>query len=180
VPAKLSTTVGKIKLLSNKDNANLIFKFHEFMKYNGVSERHQNNNLKAIVSYSNFLGNRSFKDIDKKEDVLSYLQTKIKTKDTDPDQKWITTYNDYLHRIKHFFRWLHNEHEQQTPVPMDLWKTPEFVGLLKPRKTKRITPYSETEIWEKDEFLSIIKFEPLKEIKPPWPCYGILMLDLMK
>jgi hypothetical protein len=87
---------------------------------------------------------------------MSYLQTKIMTKDKDPDQKWITTHLDYLHRIKHFFRWMHNEHgQQQTPVSIDLWKNPEFVGLLKSGKTKRITPYSESEIWEKHEFLSI-------------------------
>lgn len=58
MPAKLSTTVSKIGLIANHENANLIFKFYEFMKYNGSLERHQNNNLKEIVSYSNFLGNK--------------------------------------------------------------------------------------------------------------------------
>jgi hypothetical protein len=48
---------------------------------------------------------------------------------------------------------------------MDLWKNPDFVELLRPRKTKRITPYSETETWEKDEFLSIIKYDPFKRNK---------------
>jgi len=66
------------------------------MKYNGVSERHQNNNLKATISFSNFLGNKSLKEIHKKEENLSYLQTKIKSKEDDPEQRWITTYNDYL------------------------------------------------------------------------------------
>ncbi len=59
--AKLSTTVNKDKSLSNHANANLVLRFHEFMKYNGVSARHQNNNLKAIASYSLFLGNKSLK-----------------------------------------------------------------------------------------------------------------------
>jgi hypothetical protein len=36
------------------------------MKYNGVPERHQNNNLKAIVSYSTFLGYKSLKEISQK------------------------------------------------------------------------------------------------------------------
>ncbi|MBA3749554.1 MAG: hypothetical protein H0X03_01395 [Nitrosopumilus sp.] len=49
MPAKLSITVNKIKLLSNQDNAKLILGFCEFMKENGASERHQNNNLKAII-----------------------------------------------------------------------------------------------------------------------------------
>src|SRR6185295_7214233 len=41
---------------------------------------------------------------------------------------------------------------------MHLWN-------LKPKKTKRLSPYSETEIWEKDEFLSIIKYEQFQRNK---------------
>jgi integrase/recombinase XerD len=37
--------------------------------------------------------------------------------------------------------------------------------MLKPKKTKRMTPYSETEVWEKEEFLSIIKYEQYKRNK---------------
>ena len=48
---------------------------------------------------------------------------------------------------------------------MDLWKTPAFIESLKPKKTKRLSPYSETEIWEKDEFLSIIKYEQFQRNK---------------
>ena len=134
------------------------------MKENGASERHQNNNLKSIISYSQFLDKdqRSLKDVDTKEDILSFLQTKIKSKEEDSDQKWITTYNDYLHRIKHFYRWLYNETKNAS---MDLWETPTFLVQLKPKKTKRLSPYSEAEIWDKDEFLSIIKYEPYKRNK---------------
>jgi hypothetical protein len=49
------------------------------MKYNAVSERHQNNNLKAFVSYSTFLGNKSLKNISEQDDILSFLQTKIRS-----------------------------------------------------------------------------------------------------
>ena len=50
MPTKLSTTVNKIRLIPNEENVKLVLKFHEFMKDNGASERHQNNNLKAILS----------------------------------------------------------------------------------------------------------------------------------
>lgn len=46
MPIKLSTTIKKIELVPNPDNARLIFEFHKFMISNGSSERHQNNNLK--------------------------------------------------------------------------------------------------------------------------------------
>lgn len=85
MPTKLSTTVNKIGLLQNEENANLILKFHEFMKQNGASERHQNNNLKAILAFSNYFGKTSLKDINKKEDVLPFLQSKIKDKEQDPE-----------------------------------------------------------------------------------------------
>jgi len=37
----------------------------------------------------------------------------IKNKEEDPDGKWMLTWNDYLQRIKYFFRWLHNEKLRQ-------------------------------------------------------------------
>ncbi len=43
-------------------------------------ERHQNNNLKAILSFSNYIGQASLNDINKKEDVLIFLQSKLRTK----------------------------------------------------------------------------------------------------
>ncbi|MDR4492435.1 MAG: hypothetical protein R2685_16320 [Candidatus Nitrosocosmicus sp.] len=162
MPTKLSTTIGKIQVLSNKDNSCLICEFHEFMKENGASERHQNNNLKAILSFCQFLGSRNLIDINKKDDILTFLQSKTKDKEIDPEQKWITTYNDYLHRLKHFFRWLYNRSKNAS---MDEWQTPDFLQSLKPKKTKRLSPYSETEIWDKEEFLSIIKYEPFKRNK---------------
>ena len=42
--------------------------------------------------------------------------------------------------------------------------TPEFVR-IKNKKSKRISPYLESEIWEKDELLSILKYEPYKRNK---------------
>jgi len=55
MPTKLSTTIKKIEIVPNPDNARLIFEFHKFMKSNGSSERHQNNNLQTIISCANYL-----------------------------------------------------------------------------------------------------------------------------
>ena len=86
------------------------------MKDNGASERHQNNNLKAILSFAQSIDSKSLADIDTKDDILAFLHPKIKDKEEDLDQKWITTYNDYLHRFKHFIRWLYN---RRNGVPME-------------------------------------------------------------
>jgi hypothetical protein len=95
--------------IPNSSNAELVREFYEFMISNGSSERHQNNSLKAIIAFAKFLGSGiSFLDIQRKEQVTSFLDTKIKSIEEDPDIKWITTWNDYLNDIKYFFRWLYN------------------------------------------------------------------------
>jgi integrase/recombinase XerD len=162
MPTKLTTTVSKIASIPNSVNSELINDFYEYMKSNGASERHQNNNLKVMIAYAKFLGaGLSFYNIQKKEQIMTFLDTKIKNTEHDPDKKWITTWNHNLHRIKHFLRWLHNyrDRKEGERVEQSEWQTPS-VARIKEKKTKRISPYSETELWERDEILSILKYEP--------------------
>jgi hypothetical protein len=42
-----------------------------------------------------------FYDIQKKDQILAFLDTKIKSGNLGPDRKWITTWNDYLGRLKY-------------------------------------------------------------------------------
>ena len=136
------------------------------MKRAGTSEKYQNNNLKALIVYSKFLGpSISFYEIENKNQVLSFLDTKIKNSENDPDKRWITTWNDYLVRIKYFFRWMYNCKDKDIDdVPFSDWETSDFVK-IKNKKTKRISPYLENELWEKDDLLAIIKYESYKRNK---------------
>jgi len=73
------------------------------VKKKGSSEHHQNNNLKVVMEFSNFLGrNSSFYDVKTKEQVLEFFNTKIKSYYEDPDKRWITTCNNYLNTIRLF------------------------------------------------------------------------------
>ena len=110
MPTTLSTTVRHIyDRVPNSVNSKLIEDFHTYMKNNNASERHQNNNLKAIIAFAEFLGSETtFYQISTKDQITKFLDTKIRSNSEDPDQRWITTWNDYLVRIKHFFRWLYN------------------------------------------------------------------------
>jgi hypothetical protein len=56
MPMKLSTTIGKIQDIPNPINKEIISEFLEYMRNNGSSEHHQNNNLKVIIAFGNFLG----------------------------------------------------------------------------------------------------------------------------
>jgi hypothetical protein len=140
---KLSTTINNIERdVLNLENKQLLVQFYEFMKRIGTFERYQNNNLKALIVYSKFLGpSISLYEIKSKTQIISFLDTKIKNSEDDPDKRWITTWNDYLGRIKYFFRWLYNcKGKELDDVPFSEWKTPNFVQIKK-KKTKRISPY---------------------------------------
>ena len=77
--AKLSTTIEKIQHLPNSSNRITLNEFLFYMENNGSSERHQNNNLIVMIEFSNYFGsNPSFYEINKKEQILSFLETKIK------------------------------------------------------------------------------------------------------
>jgi integrase/recombinase XerD len=95
MPQKLTTTINKISMTPNSNNSSIIQEFHRYMQSSDCSERNQNNNLKAIIAFANFIGaHTSFYDIHSREQILCYLNTKIKNAELDPDEKWITTWND--------------------------------------------------------------------------------------
>jgi integrase/recombinase XerD len=169
MPVKLSTTVKSIATIPNPTNASLLGEFYEYMKANGTSESYQNGNLKILTYFARFLGARTeFYDINKKEQIIAFLNTRTKDSVVDPDKRWIRTWNDYLQRTKYFFRWLSNCKQQAVNgnevLPNSEWITPVFAQ-IKEKRTKRLSPYTESELWERDEILTIIKYEPRKRNK---------------
>ena len=86
------------------------------------------------------------------ESVTNFLNSKLKSIEDNHDRKCLTTWNDYLIRLKHFFRWFHNcrtdsnnDNNNFGAIAQSAWETPAFVK-IKERKTKRLSPYSETEM----------------------------------
>ena len=76
-----------------------------------------------MIGFGNFLGSEiSFRDVGTKQQVLAFLDTRIKTFEKDPDKKWKTTWNNYLNRMKLFYRWLFN-HSKETET--EDWHTPK-------------------------------------------------------
>lgn len=162
MPVRLSTTLSKLSATANTVNGSLLLELYDYMKKNGSSDSHINNTLKTNSLFAEFLrASQSFYDIDKKNQIISFLDTKMKSQENDPDKRWITTWNDYLGDIKFFFRWLHNwklKDGESKDVQISEWETPSFVQIKK-KKTKRLSPYLESEIWDRDELALIIKYE---------------------
>ena len=86
MPFKLSTTKGKIQNIPNSKNIEIINKFLEYMRSNSSSEHYQNNNLKVVViTFSNFIGkDNTFYNVSKKEQILEFVNTKVKSYEGDP------------------------------------------------------------------------------------------------
>ena len=165
MPATLSTTIKNIDKIPNKVNADLVKEFYQYMVSNGSSGRHQNNSIKAVTAYTRFLDpGVNFWQINMREQLLTFLNTKIKSVEEDPDKKWINTWNDYLRRLKNFFRWLCNLRSINNESEETDWVTPPFAK-IREKKSKRLSPYSENEIWDRDELLSVIKYESFKRNK---------------
>ena len=66
-----------------------------------------------------------------------------------------------MNRIRLFYRWLYNKDKK---IENEYWETTDFLK-IKLLKIKRISPSSETELWEKEELMSILKYESHKRNK---------------
>ena len=96
----------------------------------------KNNNLIVMIEFANYFdSNTTFYDMNKKEQILSFLDTKIKDSAKDPEKRWITSWNHYLVRIKLFFRWLYNKEKE---IDKDYWETPDFLR-IKNKKTENLS-----------------------------------------
>ena len=67
------------------------------------------------------------------------FKLKLSTKN-EPEQKWITTYNDYLHSIKHFYIWLWNRNGKSVGNLNGFAEYSSVSGILKTREGQNIRP----------------------------------------
>jgi integrase/recombinase XerD len=162
MPSSLATVIGWIdKSIPNEENRSLVHKFVEFMKGTDTSEKYQRVNLIVVIRFARFLGpDHRLSDVKKQEEIVVFLDTLRKDKSIDPDKKWIRTWNDYLQRIKYFMRWYHNP----GIASVTDWQTPAFTQIKK-KKTNRLSPYVESELWERQDLLTVVKYETQKRNK---------------
>jgi integrase/recombinase XerD len=83
----------------------LITEFHKYMEIGDTTERHQNNCLKTVIAFALSTGKDvTLYDIKSKEQIHSFLDTKIKNQEEDSVKWWITTWKYHLAHLKRFFR----------------------------------------------------------------------------
>ena len=162
MPSSLTTVIGWIEIVNTQRRKQKLFhKFVDFMKGTDTSEKYQRVNLIVVILFAKSLGpDKRLSEVNRKEDIISFLDTLKKDVAIDPDKKWIRTWNDYLQRIKYFMRWLHND----PSLPISEWQTPRLAQIKK-KKTSRVSPYVESELWERDDLLTVVKYESHKRNK---------------
>ncbi len=84
---KFSTTINKISLVP-KANADIIRAFLYHLQNNNSGESHQNNAIQAMTAFGIFLKDIAFADVQKKDQILAFLDRKRKSLEEDPDQRW--------------------------------------------------------------------------------------------
>jgi hypothetical protein len=157
MPLLLSTVISKIDRVPNPENAALLREFHEYMKQSGSSQNHIRNELYSNIIFAMHLKDKPIFSLSKSAEITEFLDTKRKALEIDPDEKWKTTYNDYLYSIKFFLRWLYNQRGRDQLTDSQTWETPAFAR-IRDQKSKRLSPYTESEIWEKEDILLLIKY----------------------
>lgn len=153
----LKSALKNINSLPNKKNSNIIINYHNHLIDRGSSLNSQIAYLKAVYYYAQYLGDTNIIDVKEKHEIIAYLNSKIKNDDL--EKKYIGTWNDYLLKLRTFYRWVYNSNGNGNDTKdLEYWTTPEFLKIKK-KQSKRISPYMNNEIWEKDELQSIIKYE---------------------
>src|SRR5215211_6882159 len=90
MPSKLLTLVSKIPAIPNYNNSKIIDEFYNYMKENGASEKHMANELQTVLYYATLLGPHTcLLDINKREQIITFLNTKQKDEHLDPSKRWI-------------------------------------------------------------------------------------------
>jgi integrase/recombinase XerD len=132
LPAKLTTTIANIDIkVKNQVNSKIIKQFYEYLLTIDTSPNYQNGLIKVLIRYAEHIQeNTTFYQIRDRKQVLDFLDSKRKGENEAPDKKWITTWNDYLWRLKYFYRWLHNAKDNGINAKSyDGWTTPSFVDI---------------------------------------------------
>jgi integrase/recombinase XerD len=127
------------------------------------SERHIINLLNLLISLDKFYGPEPFTSINSREQILKFLNHRYSQKDgkwvereRDAEGRYITSFNYYLRLLYVFFRWLLNNNKDKSE---DDWETPTFLR-IKNKKPLRESPYGINDIWELDDVLTIVSYEP--------------------
>jgi integrase/recombinase XerD len=164
LPAKLSTILKKLESVSEA-NQIILKNFYDYMRSKNLkSDHHIINLLVLLISLDKFFGpDIPFTSINSREQILTFLEHQYSQKDDkwvkrrhDAEGRYITSFNQNKRLLSVFFRWLFNSNRDDDH---EGWETPPFLK-IKTKKPLRESPYDINDIWELDDVLTIVSYEP--------------------
>jgi hypothetical protein len=92
-----------------------------------LSDHYMKDILLLLSRLAKYKNNKSFKDLTRKN-ILEFLNTFVKTEESDPLHKWIGTYNVYIGHLQRFFKWLYypNFEPSKRPKPVVVENLPKL------------------------------------------------------
>ncbi len=93
MPQKLETVLKHVEEISNDVNRRLIKDYHRYLISRDTSTNYQKDNVKLIYMFAKFIGeSKTLHNIRDNEIIVAFLNTKIKSKEEDPEEKWINLF----------------------------------------------------------------------------------------
>jgi integrase len=149
-------------------NASTIAKYIQSMKIEiNLSEHYRKDIVLLLSKLSKNKNNKSFEDLTM-EDILAFLNSVVKSEESDPLHKWIGTYNVYRGHLQRFFKWLYypNFEPSNRPKPVVVENLPKL-------KRKEQSIYKPSDLWTAEDDLLFLKYCPSKRMK----CFHVMSRD---
>jgi integrase len=134
-----------------------------------LSVNHKVNFIEVLNALSSFHKNKkAFREMSR-ENILSFLDSVRKPEASDPQHKWIGTYNLYRVLIVKFFKWLYYSEMEPSKRPK-----PSVVENIPQLKRKEKSIYKRSDLWTAEDDLLFLKYCPSKRMK----CSHMVSRDL--
>jgi hypothetical protein len=121
---------------------------------------HRKNQVEVLCYLSEFHNNQKLYSEMTRNDVLAYLDSLRKPEASDPEHKWIGTYNLRRAYFLRFFKWLYNPslEPRQRPLPEAVTN----INKLRRREQSTVKP---SDLWTAEDDLLFLKYCPNKRDK---------------
>jgi integrase/recombinase XerD len=124
------------------------------------SAMHRKNQLEVLCYLSEFYNNQKLFSKMTHDDVLGYLDSLRKPEASDPEHKWIGTYNLRKAYLQKFFKWLYYPDIEPSKRPKP--KVFESITKIKRREQSTIKP---SDLWTSEDDVLFLKYCPSKRDK---------------
>lgn len=152
----------------SEDNASAIANYIQSMKIEINLSDHYGKDLVLLLStFSKYTNNKLFEDLTR-EDILAFLNSIVKSVESDPLHKWIGTYNVYRGHLQKFFKWLYYLNFEPSKRPK-----PDVVKNLPKLKRKEQSIYKPSDLWTAEDDLLFLKYCHSKRMK----CFHVMSRD---